>query len=372
VVSSPPAEPDHNQLSPYWHQSAAQSGSFEMKAPPRRRAVDGSAKEVVMRTVTLGQSALAVTPIAYGTWQFGGDWGEFDDDDAIAAIRRARELGVNFFDTAQAYGFGRSERLLGRALADELRSARGNLVIATKGGLRMDGPTLRRDASPAWIRHGVQQSLDALGIDYIDLYQVHWPDPSTPLAETAAALRELRDEGLIRHVGVSNYSVEQMEEFANVLPVETDQPAYHLFRRDIEGDILPYADKHDIGILAYGPLAHGLLGGSMSETTSFPRGDWRANSPAFTGDGFRRNLAAVDALRGVAARHDATVGQLAVAWVLANPAVHVAIVGSRGIRHLEESLGAADLELTAEDLADIERILAEAVPIGGPSPEGMN
>ena len=325
-----------------------------------------------MKTVTLGATGLRVTPLAYGTWQFGGDWGPVDERAAIAAIAQARSLGVNFFDTAQAYGFGRAERLLGRALAADLRSDRESVVIATKGGLRMDGDKLVRDASPAWLRKGVEASLEALGTDHIDLYQVHWPDPHTPLRETAAGLAELVHEGLIRHVGVSNYTPAQVGEFSTVLPAETVQPLYHLFRRDVEADLLPYAAAHDIGVLAYGPLAHGLLGGTMTEATRFGAGDWRAHSPAFTGIGFAYNLEVVAALRAFAARHGATIAQLAVAWVLANPAVQVAIVGARTPAHLAESLGALDLTLSPADLAEIDRVAAVAVPVGGPTPEGTS
>ena len=325
-----------------------------------------------MKTVTLAATGLEVTPIAYGTWQFGGDWGPVDKQTAMRAIRLARSTGINFFDTAQAYGFGSAERLLGRALADELRSARGSVVIATKGGLRMDGETLVRDASPAWLRKGVEASLDALGTDYVDLYQVHWPDPGTPIGETAAALADLVREGLIRHVGVSNYSPAQITEFAAVLPVETVQPPYHLFRRDIETGLLPYAAAHDIGVLAYGPLAHGLLGGAVTGTTTFDASDWRSHSPAFTGPGFQRNLQVVTALRAFAARYGANIAQLAVAWVLANPAVQVAIVGARTPAHLAESIGALDLDLSQDDLAEIDHIMAAAVPVGGPTPEGMS
>jgi hypothetical protein len=324
-----------------------------------------------MRTVKLGRTGLAVTPVAYGTWQFGGDWGPVDERAAVAAIENARALGINFFDTAQAYGFGRSERLLGRALGAELRSARDQVVIATKGGLRMDGDQLVRDASPAWLRKGVEASLDALGTEYIDLYQVHWPDPQTPIPDTAAALAEFVREGLIGHVGVSNYTTAQIRQFAAVLPVETVQPPYHLFRRDIEADLLPYAEAHDIGVLAYGPLAHGLLGGAVAEATTFPDGDWRAHSPAFTGEGFARNLKVVAALRAFAAGRSATIAELAVAWVLARPAVQVAIVGARTPAHLTESLSALDLQLGQDDLAEIDRIMAAAVPVGGPTPEGM-
>jgi aryl-alcohol dehydrogenase-like predicted oxidoreductase len=325
-----------------------------------------------MQTVILGATGLEVTPLAYGTWEFGGDWGPVDERAAITAIQHARSLGINFFDTAQAYGFGRSERLLGRALAADLRSARESVVISAKGGLRMDGDQLVRDASPAWLRKGVEASLDALGTDYIDLYQVHWPDPATPVSETAAALADLAGEGLIRHVGVSNYSTAQIDEFSAVLPVETVQPPYHLFRRDIEADLLPYAAAHHIGVLAYGPLAHGLLGGTITAATTFGPGDWRAHSPAFTGEGFTRNLQVVAALRAFAARRGASIAQLAVAWVLAHPAVQVAIAGARTPAHLAESLGALDLTLSQADLAEIDRIMAAAVPVGGPTPEGMS
>jgi aryl-alcohol dehydrogenase-like predicted oxidoreductase len=343
-----------------------------MPAGPQLASLDAMATaKANVPTITLEAARLTVTPIAYGTWQFGGDWGTVDERAAIEAIQRARSAGVNFFDTAQAYGFGRSERLLGAALAADLRSARESVVIATKGGLRMDGETLVRDASPAWLRKGVEASLEALGTDYIDLYQVHWPDPHTPIPETAAALAGLVHEGLIRHVGVSNYSTGQITEFATVLPVETVQPPYHLFRRDIEADLLPYAEAHNIGVLAYGPLAHGMLGGAVTEATTFGAGDWRAHSPAFTGPGFRRNLDVVAALRRFAGQRGATLAQLALAWVLAHPAVHVAIVGARTPAHQAESLSALDLSLSRDDLAEINKIMDAAVPFGGPTPEGM-
>ncbi|MER6943979.1 aldo/keto reductase [Nonomuraea sp. NPDC000554] len=317
-----------------------------------------------MDTVRLGRTELQVSPVCYGTWQFGGDWGQVDEGAAVAGIRQARERGVNFFDTAQGYGFGVSERILGRALARDL----DDVVIATKGGLRMDGDNLVRDSSPGWLRQGVESSLEALGTDHLDLYQVHWPDPRTPFTESAAALREMVDEGLIRHIGVSNFDVDQLREFPGV---ETVQPPYHLFRRDVETDVLPYAADHDLGVLAYGPLAHGLLGGGFDEHTTFPGDDWRSHSPDFTGPAFRRNLAVVAELRDFAERRGATIAQLAVAWVLASPAVHVAIVGARSPRHLDESLGALDLVLGPDDLAEIDKIMAGASPVAGPAPEGM-
>jgi aryl-alcohol dehydrogenase-like predicted oxidoreductase len=322
-----------------------------------------------MKTTTLGRSGLDVSRIAFGTWQLGGDWGAFDEDAAIAAIRRARELGVNFFDTAQAYGFGVSERLLGRALRGELTRNRDELVIATKGALRRTDSGVVRDASPEWLRKGVDASLTALGLDHIDLYQVHWPDAGVPAAETAGALADLVAEGKIGHVGVSNYTAAQMSEFAETLPVETLQPAYHLFRREIEASTLPYTRAHDIGVLVYGPLAHGLLTGTLTEDTTFAAADWRGHSPVFAGDTYRENLAVVRALAKLAADHGITVSQLAIAWTLANPDVHVAIVGARSTHHIEDSLAAADLTLTDADLAEIEKIMASATPVDGPSPE---
>jgi aryl-alcohol dehydrogenase-like predicted oxidoreductase len=319
----------------------------------------------------LGMTSLKVSRIAFGTWQLGGDWGAFDTEAAITAVRRARELGVTLFDTAQAYGFGTSERLLGQALRHDLDHRRGEVVIATKGGLRRTDSGVVRDASPDWLRQGVDDSLRALGIDYIDLYQLHWPDPGVPLAESASALQELVDAGKIRHVGVSNFDVAQMEEFARTRPVETVQPPYHLFHRDIEADVLPYAESHDIGVLVYGPLAHGLLSATMTPDIVFPADDWRSKSPEFQGETLRRNLAVVDELARFARDRGITVSQLAIAWTLADPAAHVAIVGTRNADHVAESLAAADLVLTADDLATIDTIMAPAVRISGPTPEGV-
>jgi aryl-alcohol dehydrogenase-like predicted oxidoreductase len=325
-----------------------------------------------MKAVTLGGTGLEVFPIAFGTWQLGGEWGAFAEDDAIAAIRRARELGVNLFDTAQGYGFGASERLLGHALRDDLDHRRDEVVVATKGGLRMTDDGLVRDSSPAWLRSGVEDSLHALGVDHVDIYQVHWPDPKVAFAETAAALQELVDDGKIRYVGVSNFEPAQIAEFARTRPVDTVQPPYHLFRRDIEDALLPYAREHDIGVLAYGPLSHGLLTGSMNAEVSFEPDDWRSGSPVFQGEAFRRNLAVVDELKGFAAEQlGCSVAQLAVAWTLANPAVHVAIVGARHPNHIQDSVAAAALSLSADDLDQIDRIMGRAEAVGGPAPEAM-
>jgi aryl-alcohol dehydrogenase-like predicted oxidoreductase len=322
-----------------------------------------------MEQTRLGRSDLVVSRVAFGTWQLGGDWGPTDEAAAIAAIRRAADLGVTLFDTAQAYGFGASERLLAQALDGR----RDGLVVATKGGLApTEGGGVTRDGSARWIRRGVEASLRALDTDSIDLYQVHWPDPATPFEETAGALAELVEEGKVRHVGVSNFDAAQIEAFSATLPIETLQPPYHLFHRAIEASVLPFTQSHDIGVLVYGPLAHGLLGGHLGVDTRFASGDWRATSGDFRGEAYARNLAAVAELDHLARGElGISLSQLAVAWTLANPAVDVAIVGTRNPAHVDEAVAAADVSLEPALLERIDKIMAGAQPIAGPSPEMM-
>jgi aryl-alcohol dehydrogenase-like predicted oxidoreductase len=274
-------------------------------------------------------------------WERGPTGGDAAAPAATETIHRALELGINLFDTAQAYGFGEAERVLAGALWGQVK--REDVVVATKGGLRMEGTRVVRDASPSWLREGVEQSLSHLQTDYLDLFQIHWPDPRTPLQETAAALAGLVEEDKVRHVGVSNFGAEQLAELGRFVEVETLQPPYHLFRREVEVDVLPYCAAHDIGVLAYGPLAHGLLSGTMTVETTFPPGDWRSHSPDFTGDRFAANLAVVDQLEAFAAGRGISLVELAVAWTLAHPAVDTALVGARHPEH----------------------------PVRGPAPEGM-
>src|SRR6266446_757069 len=324
-----------------------------------------------MKYRQLGRTSPTVSRLCYGTWQFGGDWGSFETREAQAAIRHALELGITFFDTAQAYGFSMSERVLGEALRSELRNQRDKVILATKGGLRLEGGKLLRDASARWLRQGVEQSLRNLEVDYIDLYQLHWPDPRTPLEETAEAMGQFVTEGKVRYVGVSNFDVDQMREFEKTRKSDTLQPPYHLFRRDIEREILPYCQQHGIGVLVYGPLAHGLLGGSFTPQTTFAADDWRSKSEFFHGENFQRNVAVVEQLKRLAAREGMTIAQLAIAWVLAQPPIDVAIVGARNPEQLAQTALAGDRHVTQETLQEIERIMREAVPIGGPAPEGM-
>ncbi len=320
-----------------------------------------------MKYITLGRTDLTVSRVAFGTWQLGGDWGSTDVERAAQAIRTAADNGVTFFDTAQAYGFGASERLLAKGLHGLPRE---QFVLATKGGLRKVDNGVARDSSAKVINEGVESSLRSLDTGYIDLYQVHWPDPNTPFEETADALAKLIAAGKIRHVGVSNFDVAQMDAFSESLPVETLQPPYHLLHRDIEAEILPYTIAHNIGVLVYGPLAHGILGGGLGPDTAFASDDWRSKSADFKGEVYRHNLERVGELADFAQRElGITIGQLAVAWTLATPGVHVAIVGTRNPDHVDEALAAADVTLSKSTLERIEEIVRDTTPLAGPSPE---
>jgi len=323
-----------------------------------------------METTRLGKTELQVSRIAFGTWQVSGEWGSYDTQQAQRAIRHALDLGVNFFDTAQAYGFGTAEEVLADALRHELDHDRDSVVIATKGGIN-PGTDRPRDSSREYLRSGVEDSLRAMKIDHIDLYQVHWPDDRTPFEDTAGYLQEMVDEGKIRHVGVSNFDQDQMAAFDRRRPVETLQPPYHLFRRHIEDGVLPYVREHDIGTLVYSPLGSGLLTGTMTEDTTFEDSDWRSQASAFSGDKLRTNLEVVERLRSFAGDKGVEVSQLAIAWVLAQDGIDVAIVGARSDRNIERSLAAVDVELSSDDLAEIERITADGVQVTGASPEGV-
>jgi aryl-alcohol dehydrogenase-like predicted oxidoreductase len=319
-----------------------------------------------MRYIELGRTGLSVSRVCFGSWQFGGDWGSVERDEAIAAVRAALDQGVTFFDTAQAYGFGASEALLADALGDEIR--RDDVVVATKGGLRRTAAGIARDSSPAFLREGVEESLRHLGVEAIDLYQVHWPDHQTPFEETGAALAELVAEGKIRHVGVSNFAPSEMEELSRTVEVETDQPPYNLFNRGIEEDVLPWCREHDVGLLVYGPLSHGLLSGRFDPST-LADDDWRRGHEPFEGEALERNLEAVERLTAFAQERGDTLPQLAVAWVLAQPGVHVAIAGARRPAHVEGIAPAAEIELSEDELAEIDE-LSGAARAWGLTPEG--
>jgi aryl-alcohol dehydrogenase-like predicted oxidoreductase len=313
-----------------------------------------------LETTLLGKTGLDITRVGFGAWAIGGGgwefgWGPQDDRDSIAAIHRALDLGVNWIDTAAAYGFGRSEQTVGHAL-EGLRDDERPYVF-TKASL-VEGPgrtvvhNLKRDS----ILHEAEASLQRLGTDAIDLYQVHWPIPAADIEEGWAALAELKEQGLVRHIGVSNFSPAQLRRAEQIAPVETVQPQYSLIDRDAEAQLLPLAEREAIGVLVYSPMASGLLSGSMTRAriAQLPDDDWRAHDPRFTEPRLSHHLALVERLRAVADRHSTTPGAVAIAWALRNPAVDGAIVGFRRPDQVDPLVQAADLRLDASDLTAIE------------------
>jgi aryl-alcohol dehydrogenase-like predicted oxidoreductase len=318
-----------------------------------------------METIRIGTSGIVASRIALGTWAMGGwMWGGNSDlDVSIRTIRSAIERGITLIDTAPVYGFGRSEEIVGMALSGGLRD---RAVVATKAGLEWQDGKVWRNASPARIRKEVEESLRRLRTDYIDLYQVHWPDPLVPIQETAQTLAGLLKEGKIRAIGVSNYSAAQMAEFRKVAPIHSVQPPYNLFEREAESEVLPYAAQHDIAVLCYGALCRGLLTGTITAATHFNGDDLRRNDPKFQQPRFSQYLAAVAALdRYARERFGLPVLALAVRWVL-DQGDTIAVCGARRPAQLdpvEQTMG-WDLEDPAK--RRIDKILLETVkdPVG--------
>lgn len=304
-----------------------------------------------------------VSRIGLGTWAIGGwMWGGTDEARSIETIRGAVRGGINLIDTAPVYGFGRSEEIVGKAL----EGIRDQAVIATKVALEWPNEEVRRNASAARIRQEVEDSLRRLRTDRIDLYQVHWPDPQVAHEETAGELERLRQEGKILAIGVSNYSPEQLEAFRQFANLSTVQPPYNLFERAIEADVLPYAQRHGLVVLAYGALCRGLLSGRMNAETKFEGDDLRQGDPKFQAPRFAQYLAAVEALTAFAReRHGKSVLALAVRWIL-DQGPTIALWGARKPEQLQGLDEAFGWRLSAEDLAAIDAILAEHVkdPVG--------
>jgi len=320
-----------------------------------------------METTTLGASGIEASRIGLGTWAIGGwMWGGTDEKASIETIRGAVERGITLIDTAPVYGFGRSEELVGRALADGYRH---RVVLATKLGLEWseDGTAIRRNSSPERIRRELHDSLRRLRTDCIDVYQVHWPDGATPIEETAHALEDLRREGKIRAIGVSNYSPEQMAHFADAAPLATAQPPYNLFERGIEADVLPWCREHGVAVLAYGALCRGLLSGKMTRHRRFEGDDLRRNDPKFRAPRFSQYLAAVRALDVYAnERFGCSVLELALRWVLDQPGVSAALWGARRPGQLAPVKRVFGWRLDGEAMQRIDTILSQCVtdPVG--------
>jgi aryl-alcohol dehydrogenase-like predicted oxidoreductase len=306
----------------------------------------------------LGRQGPEISVVGYGAWEAGGDmWGGNESDDAvIAAIRSAKDAGMTWIDTAEVYGDGRSEELVGRAVAGN-----GDVSIFTKLAPKPSGSGFR----PEQVRSGIQGSLKRLGVDHVELYQLHWPDLSVPVEDTWGAMAELRDEGLARHIGVSNFDRPLVQRCLAVRHVDSVQNELSLFRQDDRKRLLPWLEEQGVGYLAYGPLAFGLLTGAIREDTVFPENDWRSGGMGMGNYGRlfsprvrAKNLEKVDRLRPIAERVGTQPATLALRWVIEQRGVTAAIVGSRNPEHTQGNAVAGDLQLDEATLQEIEEIFA--------------
>jgi aryl-alcohol dehydrogenase-like predicted oxidoreductase len=313
-----------------------------------------------METRQLGTTDMQITPLGFGSWAIGGGdweygWGPQDERQAIAAIERAVDLGMNWIDTAAVYGLGRSEELVGQAL----RGVRARPYVFTKCSMVWnERREIGRSLAPDSIRRECEASLRRLQVERIDLYQIHWPNPEADIEVGWETLARLREEGKVRHIGVSNFDVAQMRRVQPIAPIATLQPPYSLLKRGIESEILPFCREHNIGVIVYSPMASGLLTGAMTRerVANFPQDDWRRGDAEFQEPRLSRNLALVDKLKEIGARHGRSAGEVALAWTLRHPAVTGAIVGGRNAGQVAGIIGAGAFRLSPEELEEIEKL----------------
>jgi aryl-alcohol dehydrogenase-like predicted oxidoreductase len=308
----------------------------------------------------LGNTDMQITPLGFGTWAIGGGgwsfgWGPQDDRESIEAIHRALDLGMNWIDTAAVYGLGHAEEVVGQAL----KSRATKPYIFTKCSLVWDNQRrIGNNLKAQSVRREVEDSLRRLKIDVIDLYQIHWPNPDEQIEEGWTTLAELKEEGKVRHIGVSNFNVSQMQRAQQITPISSLQPPYSLIKRGIEGDILDYCAANNIGVIVYAPMQSGLLTGKMTpeRVANLPEDDWRRNSGDFQEPQLSKNLKLVDLLRDIGSRHGRSPGEVAIAWTLRQPAVTGAIVGGRNAGQVEGIIGAMEFRLSADEIAEIEEL----------------
>lgn len=317
-----------------------------------------------VQTKRLGNSDLELTSIGFGAWAIGGGgwqfgWGSQDDDDSVAAIQRAVELGVNWVDTAAVYGLGHSEEVVGRAL----KGIQGpKPYVFTKCERRWnEDREIYKSLKAEGVREECEASLQRLGVEVIDLYQIHWPEPDEEIEEGWGELQRLKEEGKIRWAGVSNFSVAQMERAAAIAPVTSLQPPYSLLNRKVEAELMPYCEREGIGIINYSPMVAGLLTGKMTveRLDTMEEGDWRKRSANFMEPKLGKNLLLAGKLAEIAERHGVETGVVAVAWTLANPAITAAIVGGRNAQQVEGTAAALRFRLSGEEMTEIGAFVEE-------------
>jgi aryl-alcohol dehydrogenase-like predicted oxidoreductase len=318
-----------------------------------------------MKTRQLGKTDIHITPIGLGAWAMGGggwasSWGPQDDNESIATIKHALSLGINWIDTAAVYGLGHSEEVVGKAI-----KGREKPYIFTKCSLVWDDKgEIHNSLKAQSIRREVEASLKRLDIDVIDLYQIHWPNPDPDIEEGWSTMADLKREGKVRAIGVSNFSMEQMQRAQKKAPIDSLQPPYSLIHPQAENDVLPYCQEQHIGVIVYSPMASGLLSGTMTKERieQLPSDDWRKRDPEFQEPRLSSNLELENLLTDIGYPHNCTAGEVAVGWVLHNPAVTGAIVGARSPRQIEQMIGAAEFRLSESELAQIEEFLHDHEP----------
>jgi aryl-alcohol dehydrogenase-like predicted oxidoreductase len=307
----------------------------------------------------LGNSDLQLSPIGFGAWAIGGgdwafSWGSQDDNDSIAAIHKAIDLGVNWIDTAAVYGLGHSEEVVGKAI----KSASRKPYVFTKCAMVWDE---KREITNSLkqIRREVEDSLRRLQVEVIDLYQIHWPKPDEDIEEGWAVMADLQREGKVRWIGVSNFSVSQMERAAKIAPITSNQPPYSMINRSVEAEILPFCQKNNIGVINYSPMHSGLLTGAMSKerVAAFPTDDFRRKAKNYQEPLLSRNLDIADFLKPIASRHGVSAGVVAIAWTLHHPAITAAIVGGRNAKQVEGVAPAINFRLTEAEFSEINTFL---------------
>ncbi len=307
-----------------------------------------------------GKTGMEVSAIGFGCWEIGGQYGHFDENQVVKAIHKALDLGINCFDTAQGYGMGRSEEILAKSLG----SRRKDIILVTKFGVGYMEKENRRDGSRERAMASIEASLKFLDTDYVDVYLNHWPDREVPFDETMRALEDIVQQGKARFVGLSNFKAEEIAQCMKTRRVDVGQYGYHMFDRRMEKDVFPYCWEQGIGMMGYGSLAHGLLTGTFDETTTFEEGkDWRAqggafNMPLFTKENFPRNLKVVADLKKIATGLGVELYHLALAWVLSNPAISVALVGARTPEEVEANMGALKITLNETDREELDGVFA--------------
>lgn len=311
-----------------------------------------------MKTRQFGNTDMHITPIGFGSWALGGGdwqfgWGEQDDTASIAAIRRALDLGVNWIDTAAVYGLGHSEEIVAQALKG--RPERPYIFTKCERAWDEGTRTIRPSLKAQSIRRELENSLRRLQVDVIDLYQIHWPQPDEDIEEGWQAMADLKKEGKVRYIGVSNFNVSQMKRIQPIAPISSLQPPYSLINRETEKELLPFCQQNNIGVIVYSPMQSGLLSGSMTREriASLPDNDWRKHNPEFQEPNLSRNLALVEKLREIAVLYQRTPAEAAIAWTLTNPAVTGAIVGARSPEQVDTIIGAAEFRFTERELGEI-------------------